>query len=29
LMVSGFFTSPKERSRIFSGDEMDILIAEK
>jgi hypothetical protein len=29
LIVSGFFTSPKERSRIFSGDEIDILIAEK
>src|SRR5512136_3067382 len=28
-MVSGFFTSPKDRSRIFSGDEMEILIAEK
>jgi hypothetical protein len=28
-MVSGFLTSPKERSLIFSGEEMDILIAEK
>jgi hypothetical protein len=28
-MVSGFFTSPKDRSRIFSGEEMEILIAEK
>jgi hypothetical protein len=28
-MVSGFFTSPWERSRIFSGDETDIRIDEK
>jgi hypothetical protein len=28
-MVSGFFTSPNERSRIFSGEEMEILMAEK
>lgn len=28
-MVSGFFTSPKDRSRIFSGEDMDILMDEK
>jgi hypothetical protein len=28
-MVSGFLTSPKERSRIFSGEETEIFIAEK
>jgi hypothetical protein len=28
-MVSGFFTSPKDLSLIFSGEEMEIRIAEK
>ena len=28
-MVSGFFTSPKDHERIFSGEAMPILIASK
>jgi hypothetical protein len=28
-MVSGFFTSPNERSLIFSGEEIEILMEEK
>src|ERR1700709_1156727 len=29
LMVSGFFTSPKDHERIFSGDAMPIRMASK